>query len=109
MDCLFCRVIKKEIPANFVQETENLVVFPDINPIADVHLLIVPRVHIRGFEELKVENGPLLVEIYQMASKLVTEYNLKETPYHVSVNGGKAQHIPHVHFHFLSGAWKKSL
>lgn len=106
MDCLFCQIIQKEIPAKVVYEDDDLVVFPDIHPSADVHLLIVPKEHIRGINEVG-EKGKLLGQIYEVANKLVKENNLEDKLYRVVVNGGKAQHIPHVHFHLLGGNWNK--
>lgn len=106
-DCIFCKIIKKEIPANFVYESDSIVVFPDINPSADVHFLIVPKEHIGSVGDIREENTNLLVEIYQTASKLVEDNNLKDNSYRVVVNGGKAQHVPHLHFHLLGGNWKK--
>lgn len=105
-DCLFCKIIKREIPANIVRETDSLVVFPDINPSADVHLLIVPKQHIGEIGEIG-ENGQLLSEVYQVVNKLVVDNNLTDDLYRVVVNGGKAQHVPHLHFHLLGGQWKK--
>ncbi len=106
-DCLFCKIIKKEIPKDFMFESENLVVFDDINPSADIHLLIVPKKHIGGVQDLTDIDGGLLAEIYQVVNKLVSEYNLQDKLYRVVVNGGKAQHVPHVHFHLLGGHLKK--
>lgn len=107
MDCIFCKIIKKEIPKDFTLETDNIVVFLDINPSADRHLLIVPKEHLGGMKDLKVEHGKLLSEIYQVVNKLVSEYNLSDNLYRVVVNGGKAQHVPHLHFHLLGGKWNK--
>ena len=106
-DCIFCRIIRKEIPKEFDYESETLVVFPDINPSADIHLLIVPKEHISGVSEIREENAPLLSEVYKTVNKLVEENNLKDNLYRVVVNGGKAQHVPHLHFHLLGGQWKK--
>jgi histidine triad (HIT) family protein len=106
-DCLFCKIINKEIPKEFNLETESLVVFPDINSQADIHLLIVPKKHIKGMEEIGKDDCDLLVQVYEVVNKLVSENNLKENLYRVVVNGGEAQHIPHLHFHFLGGKWKK--
>lgn len=107
MDCIFCKIINKEIPKEFNLETDNLVVFPDINPSADIHLLIVPKKHIGGISDLGKESGKLLEEIYEVVNKLVLENNLKDNLYRVVVNGGKSQHVPHLHFHLLGGQWKK--
>lgn len=106
-DCIFCRIIKGEIPKEFSYQSENLVVFEDINPSADVHLLIVPKKHISGISEIGEEHKNLLVEVYQVTNELVSKNNLKDNLYRVVVNGGKAQHVPHLHFHLLGGQWKK--
>ena len=106
-DCLFCKIIKKEIPSTIILETDFLVVFPDINPAAKAHLLIVPKEHIGGIQDLGIGKGQLLEEIYETANKLVTDNNLKDDLYRVVVNGGKAQHVPHLHFHLLGGNLKK--
>ena len=107
MDCIFCKIIKKEIPKKFIFESDNLVAFPDIDPSADLHLLIVPKKHLSGIREITAEHGALLSEIYQVVNKLVEENNLADSLYRVVVNGGKAQHVPHLHFHLLGGNWKK--
>lgn len=106
-DCIFCKIIKGEIPKEFNYQSKNLVVFPDINPSAEIHLLIVPKKHIGGVQDLKEEHGALLAEIYQTVQKLVTDDHLQENLYRVVVNGGRAQHIPHLHFHLLGGNWKR--
>ncbi|MBI2315331.1 HIT domain-containing protein [Candidatus Daviesbacteria bacterium] len=106
-DCLFCKIIKREIPSNIVYESDTIVVFPDINPVADIHLLIIPKQHIAGIQDLNTEYGNLLAGVYTVVSQLVKQYNLDNNLYRVVVNGGKAQHIPHLHFHLLGGIWKK--
>ena len=107
MDCLFCKIIKKEIPSSIIFESEDVIAFPDINPAADTHILIVPKKHIGGIQNLTETDSELLAKIYQTVNKLVTEYNLENNLYRVVVNGGKAQHVPHLHFHLLGGQWKK--
>ena len=107
MDCLFCKIINKEILKEYTYESENLVVFPDINPAAEVHLLIVPKKHLGGIKDIGGEQGALLAEVYRVVSNLVDENKLSDDLYRVVVNGGKAQHVPHLHFHLLGGQWKK--
>lgn len=106
-DCLFCKIIQKEIPAKLVFESDNLIAFPDIHPSADTHILIVPKKHIKGMQGLAEVDGKLLVEVFEVVKKLVSQYNLGDNLYRLAVNGGKAQHVPHLHFHFLGGNWKK--
>lgn len=107
MDCIFCKIVKGEIPKKFRKESDNLVVFDDINPSADIHLLIVPKQHISGVGKINQQHGSLIAEVYQVAQQLVKENNLQDNLYRVVVNGGKAQHVPHLHFHLLGGQWKK--
>lgn len=106
-DCLFCQIVLKKVPAKFVYQSDNLVAFPDINPSAQVHILIVPKEHVTTFHALEAKHGAMLTEIFQVASKLVEENNLEDNVYRVVVNGGRAQHIPHLHFHLLGGKWWK--
>jgi histidine triad (HIT) family protein len=108
-DCLFCKIIKKEIPSNIIFESDNLVAFPDINPSADIHILIVPKKHVSGMGDITAEYSGLLLEIFDVAKDLVKEYNLSDNLYRLAVNGGRAQHVPHLHFHFLGGKWKKMI
>ena len=106
-ECIFCKIIKGEIPKEFIYQSDSLVVFPDINPSADIHLLIVPKEHIGKIGDIGKTHGELLGEVYEIVNKLVSENNLTDNFYRVVVNGGKAQHIPHLHFHLLGGKWKK--
>ena len=107
MDCIFCKIINREIPSNIVYETDELVAFPDINPSADMHILIVPKEHINGIQDLTTRQAILLAKIYVAANDLVRKNNLESDSYRVVVNGGKAQHVPHLHFHLLGGQWKR--
>lgn len=109
MDCLFCKIIRKELPADFKYESDKVVAFPDVSPSADVHILIVPKEHIGGIKDLNESHGPLLAEIYQAVNKLAAENNLENDLYRVVVNAGRAQHVPHLHFHLLGGQWKKAV
>ena len=107
MNCVFCQIIAGKIPAKFLYESDQLVAFPDIHPSADTHILIVPKQHINSLAELTEDHGSLLSEIYQVSVKLVKDQNLVNDLYRIVVNGGKAQQIPHLHFHFLGGKWRK--
>lgn len=106
-DCIFCQIVVKKIPAKIVYESAKIAVFPDINPSADVHLLIVPKEHIQAMRNLQSGYGEVLSEVFQVADQLIVENNLVNDAYRVLVNGGKAQHISHLHFHFLGGNWWK--
>lgn len=88
-------------------EDENLIAFADIHPSADVHILVTPKQHIAGLEKLGKEHAQLLLEIYQAINKLVQKYQLSDKAYRIVVNGGRAQQVPHLHFHLLGGKWRK--
>lgn len=106
-NCLFCKIARRQLPVKILFESDSIIAFPDINPSADRHILIVPKEHIGGIQDIKAEHGALLAEVYQVVKNKVKEFNLENDSYRVVVNGGKAQHVPHLHFHLLGGQWKK--
>ncbi len=106
-DCIFCKIVKKELPAKVELEDEELIAFSDIHPSADIHILITPKQHISGLDQLTDEHAQLLLKIYRGINKLVQKYQLSDKAYRVVVNGGKAQQVPHLHFHLLGGKWRK--
>lgn len=108
-DCIFCKIANKQVSSKFEYESEDVVAFPDIAPSAEVHILIVPKKHIDGISHIEATEGNLLAEIYSVANNLVKEYNLENKAYKVIVNGGKAQHVPHLHFHLLGGNIKQEV
>jgi histidine triad (HIT) family protein len=95
-NCVFCKIVKKEIPADIVKMTRNLVVFKDANPKADVHLLIVPKKHIQDIGQ--AADG-VWIEIKKVAATLAKERKLKG--YRLVHNAGNAAAVPHMHVHFL--------
>lgn len=106
-DCIFCKVVKKEIPARIEYEDADIIAFDDIHPSADWHILVVPKEHIGSLRELNQAQVGTLDKIYQVVNQLVDEKNLSQDHYRVVVNGGKSQIIPHLHFHLLGGKWRK--
>lgn len=99
-DCLFCKIIAKEIPAKVVFEDENVVVVPDINPKSRVHLLVLPRPHINSFLDLTSNQLLLLTKMAEVVQTIVRGQKL-EAGYQLIFNGGKHQHVPHLHWHIL--------
>ena len=100
-NCTFCKIIDGKIPANFVYQDSDLVVFPSIHPLAKVHLLVVPKQHIESFLDLQEGHAKLLTKIIKVIQQLVKDKNLK-TAYRVVLNGGIHQEVPHLHFHLLA-------
>lgn len=106
MDCIFCKISNKEIPANIVFEDDDIVAFKDINPIAPVHVLIIPKKHISSVTELKNGDAMLVGNIILAAKKIAENLNISEGGYKLLVRVGKngGQEIGHIHVHLLGGA-----
>ena len=103
-DCLFCRIVKGEIPSKKVYEDERTYVFEDINPQAPTHLLIIPRKHVVGLKEASAEDAELLGYCQLVAAKLARERGIEEgyrTVYNVGAKAG--QSVFHLHLHLLGG------
>lgn len=101
--CVFCNIVNDQIPVPKVWESVSVVAFRDANPSAQTHLLIIPKAHVLNFEVL--EDPALWEEMRQAARGLVRDFNLT-AGYKLIVNGGKYQHIPHLHWHLLGGELK---
>ncbi len=96
-DCVFCQIRDGEIPKEFDYEDEDLMVFPDLNPSKPVHILIVPKKHFKDFLDLK--DMELLYKVKEVIDKMILQQKLEDRGYRISVNGGGAQIIEHLHFH----------
>ncbi|HHY42643.1 MAG TPA: histidine triad nucleotide-binding protein [Thermoanaerobacterales bacterium] len=105
MDCVFCKIINKEIPAKIAYEDDQVIAFHDINPQAPIHLLIIPKKHIASIMEIDEENGGLLKEIVRVAQNLAKENNIDKKGFRLVVNTGEegGQTVQHLHFHLLGG------
>lgn len=104
-DCLFCKIVKGEIPSNKVYEDEEILAFKDINPAAPVHILVIPKKHITSLAYLGKEDEALIGRIYTVINQIAEEQRVKEKGYRVIVNCGKdgGQEVMHLHFHLLAG------
>lgn len=98
-NCIFCKIANKKIPKEFGYEDSDVMVFDDINPLADVHILIVPKKHIEDFNDL-VDNK-LWVKIKKVAQIMIEKQGLTNKGYRLTVNGGGAQFIDHFHIHII--------
>ena len=105
-DCVFCQIIKKERPAEFVYEDESLAVFKDAYPHAPVHLLIVPKKHIRSVNDLADEDRIIIAEMIFRAKEMARLSGIDRSGYKLLFNTerGAGQVIFHVHLH-LTGGW----
>jgi histidine triad (HIT) family protein len=103
MNCIFCKIVNREIPSKIVYEDEKVLVFEDINPQAPLHLLVIPKKHIESVMEISEEDKEIILRIYQAIQKIVKEKNLSGG-FRVVVNYGKdaGQTVFHLHFHLLA-------
>ncbi len=104
-DCIFCKIIKKEIPASIVYEDEEILAFDDIRPQAPVHTLIIPKIHLPSLKEASPEQAALLGKILIQAREIARLKGIDVTGYRVVLNTGpdSGQEVFHIHFHLLGG------
>ena len=104
-DCLFCKIIKGEIPSTLVYEDELVYAFKDINPAAPIHILVIPKKHIDSLACLSEEDEKYVWGIHKAINKIATEQGFIEKGYRVIVNCGKdaGQEVMHLHYHVLAG------
>lgn len=101
-DCLFCKIIKGEIPSETIYEDDKVIAFNDISPQAPVHFLVIPREHIKSADNINNENSEVMGHILYIASKLAREKGL-DSGYRIVNNCGPdgGQTVDHIHFHVL--------
>ena len=104
-DCIFCRIINKEIPSSIVYENDEILAFKDINPVAPVHILVIPKKHISSLVDLKEEDELLIGKIYTVINKIAQQEGIDQKGFRVIVNCGEdgGQEVKHLHFHILGG------
>ena len=105
MDCLFCKIIKGEIPSAKVYEDDKVYAFRDIEPQAPVHILIIPKEHIASANELTEENASIVGRIFAVAAKIAKDEGIADGGYRIVNNCGQdgGQTVGHLHFHMLGG------
>lgn len=99
-DCIFCKIIKDEIPSTKIYENDYVVAINDIHPKAKAHVLVIPKVHIDSFNEL--EDEKLMAELLKGVKAVVKIMNLKQYRLHVNTGKAEGQVIFHLHIHVLS-------
>jgi histidine triad (HIT) family protein len=104
-DCLFCKIIKGEIPAEIVAENDHALAFRDINPQASTHVLIIPKVHIPSTRDLNNENIDALSQMALLANEISDSEGIKDSGYRWVINTGNdgGQTVFHIHLHLLGG------
>lgn len=99
MECIFCKIRDRIIPKEFTYEDEDIMVFPDIHPVKPIHLLIVPKKHLKDFDDLA--DDIIFGKIRRTIQQMVKQYGLINKGYRLVVNGGGAQVIDHLHIHLI--------
>ena len=104
-DCIFCKIIKGEVPSKKFYEDDEILAFDNINPVAPIHILVIPKKHITSLAHLEKEDEALVGRIYGVINKLAEEMGFKDKGFKVVVNCGKdgGQEVMHLHFHILAG------
>ena len=104
-DCLFCKIITGDIPADKVYENERILAFRDINPAAPIHILIIPKIHIPTLNDLELEHTEIMGELVRTASELAKQEGIADAGYRTGFNCNEAggQTVFHVHLHLLGG------
>lgn len=109
MDCVFCKIASRKIPTDLVYEDEEVIAFKDINSQAPVHLLIVPKKHIKSIMEIGDEDKNLVNKIFKVAQKLAQDNGLSSKGFRLVINTGDdgGQSVKHLHVHLLGGRTMK--
>lgn len=104
-DCLFCRVVAGEIPAQIVHQDDRLVAFKDINPQAPLHVLIIPRRHIATLNDLAPDDDPLVGAMLRCAAAIARDHGHADRGYRTVFNcqTDAGQSVFHIHLHVLAG------
>ena len=105
-DCIFCKIIKGEIPSTKVYEDDNVLAFKDINPAAPIHILVVPKQHIENVLEINEGNKKILEDVFLAINKIAKKLGIDKDGFRVITNCGRGsgQEVMHLHFHILAGA-----
>ena len=104
-NCIFCKIIKGEIPSSKVYEDEEVLAFNDINPAAPIHVLVIPKKHIASLADMEEVDQKIISKIYKVINEIAEKQGFKEKGYRVIVNCGEdgGQEVKHIHFHVLGG------
>lgn len=105
MDCIFCKIIAGQIPSDVIYTDDKVVAFRDINPMAPVHLLIIPREHIPSLNDVTEQQITLVGHMVQVAKQLAKQQGIATKGYRVVINTGSqgGQVVQHLHMHLLGG------
>jgi histidine triad (HIT) family protein len=103
--CIFCQIVAHQIPADIVRESDRVVAFRDVSPVAPTHILLIPKEHIVDMRDIDDEHGGLLADIVQAATQLAGAEGIAESGWRLVSNVGAdaGQSVFHLHFHLIGG------
>ena len=104
-ECIFCQIADGKIKSNIIYQDDEIVAFPDINPLAPVHILIVPRKHISSLADMSAEDATLVGDMAKVANRLAKNHGISGSGYRLVINCGweGGQGVAHLHMHLLGG------
>ena len=104
-ECIFCKIAKKEAPAKIEYEDNDVMAFWDINPKAKIHLLIIPKRHIKSILDVKKEDMSLVCKLINVAQQLAKEKKIDKSGFRMTINTGpwSGQIVEHLHLHLTGG------
>lgn len=104
-DCLFCRIVNREIPSKIVYEDDYVLAFHDAEPKAPVHVLLIPKLHIDSLNDLDDSYSEIIAHLNNSIHLIADKLGIKESGYRVVVNCGSdaGQSVHHIHYHILGG------
>lgn len=104
-NCIFCKIVKGDMPAKILGENEKSIAFEDISPVAPVHALIIPKEHVASVRELSEKGGEVLGSMTQLSNSLAKKFSVSESGFRLVMNTGSdsGQTVFHLHMHLLAG------
>ena len=104
-NCIFCKIIDRQIPSTIVYENDSVLAFNDINPVAPVHVVIIPKVHIANINDLTAENAAVVGDIHLAVKNIASKLGIADTGYRLINNSGAdaGQTVFHLHYHLIGG------
>ncbi len=104
-ECIFCKIINKDLPASIIYEDERMIAFDDINPQAPVHVLLIPKEHYSSLNDIPEEKKDILSHLIIKAREIAQEKEIAGSGYRIVLNTAResGQDVLHIHFHLLGG------
>ena len=104
-DCLFCRIIRGELPSRMVLDADDILAFHDIAPRSPTHILLIPKVHIASAADITADDGPLLGRLFAAAARIARKQGIADDGYRLVSNVGRwgGQTVDHLHVHLMGG------